>query len=126
MRAELKRSQEQCYGLRKSRKQETQKTAAPLPDRHHSTAAPCYRSGLQLTPSFFRQASHERSQTIMWAFLFLCFLPGARSQGGFVWLWGSEGQSCTAACSEALTPGTGQPGGLTCVKRFSKIGDSRP
>ena len=59
----------------------------------------------------------------MWAFLFLCFLPGACSQGGFVWLVGSEGQSCTAACSEALTP-TGQPGGLTCVKQFSKIGDS--
>ena len=43
----------------------------------------------------------------MWAFLFLCFLPGARSQGGFVWLWGSEGQSC----SEALTPVQGSLGG---------------
>ena len=47
------------------------------------------------------------------ALVFLSLLSTCAAAGGFVWTWGSQGQSCTDACQAAY---------LVCVEEFTKIG----
>ena len=45
--------------------------------------------------------------------LICCSLPCAYGEGGFCWKYGSQGQTCTAACTSAA---------LVCVNKFDKVG----